>query len=160
MEYLAIDSGKLYHHKMRLDSILKRGSTNRIDILNYIKNKHYLYFVGGKIKDNQLLKFIDKILAKTGKGKTLLTQINQNVVSNQRRQPQDDDFDYLNDDEDYDEQYEDYEQPEDKPQIKTETRKENVPVTKQQGFLNSCKQYEDSEGGAEWDLDMEEEDYV
>jgi len=85
MEYLAIESGKLYHHKMRLDSILKRGSTNRIDILNYIKNKHYLYFVGGKIKDNQLLKFIDKILSKTGKGKTLLTQINQNVVSNQRQ---------------------------------------------------------------------------
>ena len=84
MEYLAIDSGKLYHHKMRLDSILKRGGTNRIDILNYIKNKHYLYFVGGKIKDNQLLKFIDKILAKAGKGKSLFTQIHQNVVSNQR----------------------------------------------------------------------------
>jgi hypothetical protein len=77
-----VDTGKLYHHKMRLDSILKRASSNRIDILNYIKNKHNLYFVGGKIKDNQLLKFIDKILSKTGKGKTLLSQINQNVVAN------------------------------------------------------------------------------
>lgn len=83
---------------MRLDSILKRGSTNRIDILNYIKNKHYLYFVGGKIKDNQLLKFIDKILSKTGKGKTLLTQINQNAIASNQRQVPDDDFDYLNDD--------------------------------------------------------------
>jgi len=83
---------------MRLDSILRRDSANRIDILNYIKNKHYLYFVGGKIKDNQLLKFIDKILSKKNKGKTLLTQINQNVITNNQREVTDDDFDYLNDD--------------------------------------------------------------
>jgi len=83
---------------MRLDSILRRDSANRIDILNYIKNKHYLYFVGGKIKDNQLLKFIDKILSKKNNGKTLLTQINQNVITNNQREVPDDDFDYLNDD--------------------------------------------------------------
>jgi len=83
---------------MRLDSILRRDSANRIDILNYIKNKHYLYFVGGKIKDNQILKFIDKILAKKGKGKTLLTQINPNVITHNQREVPEDDFDYLNDD--------------------------------------------------------------
>ena len=74
---------------MRLDSILRRDSANRIDILNYI---------GGKIKDNQILKFIDKILAKKGKAKTLLTQINPNVITHNQREVPEDDFDYLNDD--------------------------------------------------------------
>lgn len=81
MEYMVIDTGKLYHHKMKIDSLLKQGNNNRIDILNYIKNKHYLYFINGKIKDAQLLKFIDKILTRTGKGRTLLTQINDNIPS-------------------------------------------------------------------------------
>lgn len=110
MEYLAIDSGKLYHHKMRLDSILKRETVTRSDILNYIKNKHYLYFVGGKIKDPQLFKFIDKILARCGKNKSLLAQIGSNVpTTTQRNSVGEDDFDYLNDDDDYEEEYEDYE---------------------------------------------------
>lgn len=72
MEYLVIDTGKLYHHKMRLDSILKKINVNRIDVLNYIKNKHHLYFMTGKVKDVQLLKFIDKILARRQKGKNAL----------------------------------------------------------------------------------------
>lgn len=76
LEYLVVDTGKLYHHKMRLDSILKRGNSNRNDILNYVKNKHYLYFINGKVKDAQLLKFIDKILTRSGKNKSLLTRIN------------------------------------------------------------------------------------
>ncbi len=114
MEYLAVDTGKLYHHKMRLDSILKR-SPNRIDILNYVKNKHYLYFVNGKIKDGQILKFIDKILTRTGKSKSLLAQINENLPPPKRNIAEEDDFDYLNDEE-YEEDYEDYEEPEDKPE--------------------------------------------
>ena len=44
--------------------------------------------------------------------------------------------------------------------MKPQKSKENIAATKQQGFLTSCKEYEESEGGAEWDLDMEEEDYV
>lgn len=86
---------------MRLDSIFKKSNVNRIDILNYIKNKHYLYFLNGKVKDQQLLKFIDKILSKLAKNKNPLQQIkeeqpvNKNVQSNFN---QDDDFDYLNDD--------------------------------------------------------------
>ena len=51
MEYLVIDSGKLYHHKMRLDSILRKPNVSRIDVLNYVKNKHHLYFLNNKIKD-------------------------------------------------------------------------------------------------------------
>jgi hypothetical protein len=86
---------------MRLDSIFKKSNVNRIDILNYIKNKHYLYFLNGKVKDQQLLKFIDKILSKLAKNKNPLQQIKEeqpghkNVQSNFN---QDDDFDYLNDD--------------------------------------------------------------
>lgn len=86
---------------MRLDSIFKKSNVNRIDILNYIKNKHYLYFLNGKVKDQQLLKFIDKILSKLAKNKNPLQLIkeeqpvNKNVQSNFN---QDDDFDYLNDD--------------------------------------------------------------
>jgi hypothetical protein len=98
MEYMVIDSGKLYHHKMRIDSLLKRGNYNRIDILNYIKNKHYLYFINGKIKDAQLLKFIDKILTRTGKGRTQLTQINQNIPSSKESKEAEGEFDYLDED--------------------------------------------------------------
>jgi hypothetical protein len=51
MEYLVVDSGKLYHHKMRLDSVMRRTNVSRNDVLNYVKNKHHLYFLSGKIKD-------------------------------------------------------------------------------------------------------------
>lgn len=61
-----VDTGKLYHHKMRLDSVLRRNKVGRDTVLNYLKTKHHLYFVSGKIKDSQLLKFIDKILLKKG----------------------------------------------------------------------------------------------
>ena len=109
MEYLVVDTGKLYHHKMRIDSVLRKPKVTRDDVLNYIKNKHHLYFVSGKVKDPQLLKFIDKILLRRG----LLTQAQ--VLANNYEQPStnkpqtadepDDDFDYLNDDEEYEEDY-------------------------------------------------------
>lgn len=102
MEYLVIDTGKLYHHKMRLDSVLRKPKVTRDDVLNYIKNKHHLYFASGKVKDPQLFKFIDKILLRKG----LISQAD--VMANnyqktsapvpQRQEEQDDDFDYLNDD--------------------------------------------------------------
>lgn len=104
-----IDSGKLYHHKMRLDSVMRRTNVNRMDVLNYVKNKHYLYFVSGKIKDEQLLKFIDKIMVRMGKNKGTLMQINENVKAGGQRVEEDEDFDYLNEDEEYEEDYEDYE---------------------------------------------------
>jgi hypothetical protein len=109
---------------MRLDSIFKKSNANRIDVLNYVKNKHYLYFLNGKVKDAQLLKFIDKIISKRSKGKQL-PQIKEETVPAKAQQSnfnQDDDFDYLNDDDEYEEDYEDYEEPEDKP-IKQEVRK-------------------------------------
>ena len=66
MEYLVVDTGKLYHHKMRIDSVLRKPKVTRDDVLMYIKNKHHLYFANGKVKDPQLLKFIDKILLRKG----------------------------------------------------------------------------------------------
>lgn len=51
LEYLVVDTGKLYHHKMRLDSILRKNNVNRNDVLNYIKTKHHLYFLNTKLKD-------------------------------------------------------------------------------------------------------------
>jgi hypothetical protein len=62
-----IDTGKLYHHKMRLDSVLRKQNVNRNMVLDYIKTKHHLYFVNTKLTDAQLFKFIDKVLLKLGK---------------------------------------------------------------------------------------------
>lgn len=102
MEYLVVDTGKLYHHKMRLDSILKKHNVNRIDVLNYVKNKHHLYFLSGKVKDEQTLKFIDKVISKYFKNKNMLSQIKEETPVNKNHPTstfnQDDDFDYLNDD--------------------------------------------------------------
>lgn len=81
MEYLATDTGKLYHHKMRLDSVLRKPKVSRDDVLAYVKNKHNLYFISGKVKDPQLFKFIDKILLRKG----LLTQ--GQVLANNYQQP-------------------------------------------------------------------------
>lgn len=97
---------------MRLDSIFKKSNVNRIDILNYIKNKHYLYFLNGKVKDQQVLKFIDKILSRLAKNKNPLQQIKEEQPTSKNAQSnfnKDDDFDYLNDDDEYEEDYEDYE---------------------------------------------------
>ena len=161
-----VDTGKLYHHKMRLDSIFKKNNANRIDVLNYVKNKHYLYFLNGKIKDAQLLKFIDTIIARRNKGNQL-PQIKEEMIPAKTQQSnfnQNDDFDYLNDDDEYEEDYEDYEEPEDKP-YKPEPRKEptvNHNAFNKNTFLTYCKEYEEesNEGGAEWDLDMEDADFV
>ena len=83
MEYLVIDSGKLYHHKMRLDSVLRKPNVSREDVLNYVKTKHYLYFTSGKIKDDLLYKFIDKILMK--KGLLSKSQITKNYGQQQNQ---------------------------------------------------------------------------
>lgn len=70
---------------MRLDSMMRRTNVTRMDVMNYVKNKHYLYFINGKIKDEQLLKFIDKIMVRMGKNKGTLMQINENSNENTRR---------------------------------------------------------------------------
>ena len=74
---------------MRLDSMMRRTNVTRMDVMNYVKNKHYLYFINGKIKDEQLLKFIDKIMVRMGKNKGTLMQINENSNENTRRVEED-----------------------------------------------------------------------
>lgn len=82
---------------MRLDSIFKRANVNRIDVLNYIKNKHHLYFTNGKVKDAQLLKFIDKIIAYKNKSKNK-QEAKVPLTAYQASYNEANDFDYLNDD--------------------------------------------------------------
>lgn len=63
LEYLVPDTGKLYHHKMRLQSKMEQ-TLNRDELLKYLKNKHHLYFTNAnpKIKDAQIEKLLDKLL--------------------------------------------------------------------------------------------------
>ena len=161
MEYLVIDTGKLYHHKMRLDSILRKGKVTREEVLNYVKNKHHLYFANGKVKDPQTLKFIDKILVRKGllsQAQVLATNYEQPAVNNAtQREEADDDFEYLNDDEDdyYEEDYEDYEDPSNFKQQPASSGQEK----KKNAFMTYCQDAEDDEEGsaqASWDLDMDE----
>lgn len=78
---MVTDSGKLYHHKIRLDSVLRRSQINREDILNYIKTKHFHYFANGKVKDSQILKFIDRIMVRNGKGSPSIYLAKQNIIN-------------------------------------------------------------------------------
>lgn len=84
---------------MRLDSILRKPNSNRIDLLNYLKNKHYLYF-NSKLKDEQLLKFIDILLSKNKKKqKNEINGQNKKEMSPIKSQfNQLGDFNYLSDD--------------------------------------------------------------
>jgi hypothetical protein len=94
MEYMVVDTGKLYHHKIRLDSVLRKPKINREDVLNYVKTKPHLYFANAKLKDPQLYKFIDKILYRKGVATQPPATNNQPA---QEEQPGNGDFDYLND---------------------------------------------------------------
>ena len=95
-----MDTGKLYHHKMRLDSVLRKPSVSKEDVLNYIKTKHYLYFVSGKVTDQLLYKFIDKILLRQGKiSKVQSTYAYKEAELNHKKQIEMNDFEYLNDEE-------------------------------------------------------------
>jgi hypothetical protein len=65
---------------------MRKPNVNRIDVLNYIKNKHHLYFLNNKVKDQQLLKFIDKIVAKANKNMPLLKEIKEENEGNKYQQ--------------------------------------------------------------------------
>ena len=86
---------------MRLDSILKKPSVTREDVLVYMKNKHHLYFSDGKVTDELIYKFIDKILFRFGKIPKQEQKFKENkkVAENQVSVPKKtDDFYFLNDD--------------------------------------------------------------
>jgi centrosomal protein CEP19 len=52
LEYLTQNTGKLYHHKMKMVKLQPETPTPHA--IEYLKKKHYQFFMGGKISDNQL----------------------------------------------------------------------------------------------------------
>lgn len=64
LEYMVPDSGKLYHHKMRLESKMQETFDVK-QILEYLKKKHSLYFTKGnpKIKDSQVEELIERVVS-------------------------------------------------------------------------------------------------
>lgn len=47
LEYLVPSTGKLYHHKIKLDFMT--GDSNISDVLNIVQKKHASYFASNKI---------------------------------------------------------------------------------------------------------------
>lgn len=47
LEYLVPSTGKLYHHKMKLNMI--KPDTRTEDVIDYLKKRHPLYFIANKI---------------------------------------------------------------------------------------------------------------
>lgn len=166
MEYLVIDTGKLYHHKMRLDSVLRKNNVSRDDVLSYVKNKHHLYFVSPKLKDSMILKFIDKILSRKGIAKaveeTPKVQSEQSIHSKGNAEDADDDFDYLNDEEEeeyYDEDYEDYEDPSNQQPPQEPSQSPSKPKNAFLAYSQPQEEEEEEEEAqANWDLDLDEND--
>lgn len=59
LEYLVPQSGKLYHHKMKILKL--KYNTKPSDALDYLKKKHYQFFMGDKISDEQIIDLIKKL---------------------------------------------------------------------------------------------------
>jgi centrosomal protein CEP19 len=59
MEYLVPSSGKLYHHKMKVNNL--ESNSNTSDILDELKDNHYQYFATNKISDVQMNSFIERL---------------------------------------------------------------------------------------------------
>lgn len=61
LEYLVPDTGRLYHHKIRLQDRMEHTLKTE-ELLAFIKDNHRPYFKNGKISDQQLAKMIQKIV--------------------------------------------------------------------------------------------------
>jgi len=59
LEYLIPSSGKLYHHKMKLLKL--KGDSDTYEMIDYLKNKHAMYFLNNKISETQLINLIEKL---------------------------------------------------------------------------------------------------
>lgn len=66
LEYMVPSTGKLYHHKMRLRNLTKESKIS--DIMNYLEQRHPLYFMSPNLKKDQVRKLVEKIQFKM-KGK-------------------------------------------------------------------------------------------
>ncbi|EAS04489.2 hypothetical protein TTHERM_00616640 (macronuclear) [Tetrahymena thermophila SB210] len=59
LEYLVPSTGKLYHHKIKLDFM--SSDSNVSDVLDIIQKKHHTYFTNNKITSQQVEKLIYKM---------------------------------------------------------------------------------------------------
>jgi centrosomal protein CEP19 len=59
IEYLVPSSGKLYHHKIRLNKF--KPDTNLQEVIKEIYEKHYMYLDQKKINPSQIVKLVDKL---------------------------------------------------------------------------------------------------
>ncbi len=59
MEYLVPSSGKLYHHKMKLSKLKADSDTQ--EMIEYLKNKNFQYFINNKISESQIEGIFDFI---------------------------------------------------------------------------------------------------
>jgi centrosomal protein CEP19 len=59
LEYMLPGNGKLYHHKMKMLKL--QSDTPTKHVLEYLKKKHYQYFMGTKISEPQLIALIEKM---------------------------------------------------------------------------------------------------
>ena len=60
LEYLVPSSGKLYHHKIKLKNLSQ--NTHIQEIMKDIYEKHFLYLDYSKIKPEQILRLVEKLL--------------------------------------------------------------------------------------------------
>jgi len=68
LEYLVPSSGKLYHHKMKLSNL--KHDTDTDDALEALQKRNVQYFVGNKVSEVQIKKFIEKLKNKLKEGAT------------------------------------------------------------------------------------------
>jgi len=66
LEYLVPSSGKLYHHKMKLSNL--KYDTETGDALEALQKRNLQYFVGNKVSEVQIKKFIEKLKNKLKDG--------------------------------------------------------------------------------------------
>ncbi len=59
IEYLVPSTGKLYHHKIRLNSL--KTDSNLQEVIKEIYDKHYMYLDNKKINPSQLVKLVEKL---------------------------------------------------------------------------------------------------
>ncbi len=59
IEYLVPSSGKLYHHKIRLNNL--KNDSNLQDVIKEIYEKHYVYLDNKKINPSQIVKLVEKL---------------------------------------------------------------------------------------------------
>ena len=59
LEYLVTFTGKLYHHKMELESLSEDSNTDLV--MQKLEEEHKLYFMSNKLDKNQIRNMVQRI---------------------------------------------------------------------------------------------------